>query len=747
MMRCFRFSAILLALASPSVAQSEIARIRGGEHADFTRIVIEAPFSGAWQFGRTEGGYGFRAGDAVTGFDLSQAFDKIPRSRISALRRDGETGFLQMDLVCACYAIAFEVRPGIVAIDVRNGLAPADSEYEKPLNFRSTVRGGNTAAPPPDFPVFPRIKAAPGSSPARAGAGKTNYDWLEIAGYGQMPQPDINEEEASDEAFFLLDPLRDTLLRQISRGILEGVVEPGSLEDLPEAAKAPFADAPGLRISNGEMPGLWAGTDRSPGPNLTAEGKPCLPDRMTDIATWLPDESPLAALSDRRRNLLTEFDQPVAANILDAARGHIALGFGAEARQILALLPAGEAESQAILDDLSYLVDLEPAPHGAFVGMESCDSPAALWAMLALAVAGGEAPRTTPDLAAITRSFSSLSQDLRRHLAPVLVAYFTAHGDETTARRLRDATLRAPGSPGQQVQLMDAGVELATGNAGQAAKIAEEVFTDPGNTAAEAAILLAESAFAGNRMVSHDLSAQLSALSAELRGSEEYPRIRRAEILALAMSGDYRSAFDLLTEAPGATGDLWELAAAGAPDEVLLTQALKQSTPPSTNKDTDRRVARRLLDFGFAQEALNWLGPKDALQTDPDRLLGAEAALAIRDARLAVRLLAGLAGDEADALRARAAIQLGNADAAAAILLASGDQQAALRAEFWAGDWGYIAQSDTAGLSPAAAMLLPPLADASGEGILARGNRLAGESESAREAVNGLLQAVPGQFP
>ncbi|WP_143040519.1 hypothetical protein [Rhodobacter sp. 24-YEA-8] len=468
---------------------------------------------------------------------------------------------------------------------------------------------------------------------------------------------------------------------------------------------------------------------------------------MTDIAAWLPDQAPLAALSNLRTNLLTEFDRPVVENVLEAARVNIALGFGAEARQILTLLPVEEAAQQAALYDLSYLVDLEPGPRRAFSGMESCDSYAALWAILALATEGSERSATAPNTAAVTRSFSALSQDLRRHLAPALVSYFMAGGDETTARRLRDAVLRMPGPTGQQVRLMDAGIELATGNADAAADIAEEVLSDPGVSAAEAAILRAESAFRGDRLLPPDLAAQLAALTAELRGTDSYSRIRRAEVLTLAMTGNFRAAFDLLPEAPDTDGDLWDLASVAAPDEILLTEALKVSVPPRGKREVNRQVAQRLLRFGFAQEALHWLGPAGSLEAEADRVLAAEAALAIRDARLTVRILAGLGGAEADALRARAAIQLGNANAAAAIFLASGDKRRALRAEFWAGDWSYIADQDAAGLSPAAAILLSSPAVGASEGILARGTRLAGESETAREAIVDLMQAVPEQFP
>ncbi len=48
----------LAALFLPAaLAQAEVALVRGGEHPDFTRIVIEADGPSDWRFGRTIDGY------------------------------------------------------------------------------------------------------------------------------------------------------------------------------------------------------------------------------------------------------------------------------------------------------------------------------------------------------------------------------------------------------------------------------------------------------------------------------------------------------------------------------------------------------------------------------------------------------------------------------------------------------------------------------------------------------------------
>ena len=100
----------LCSLAAPT--RAETARVTGGEHEDFTRIVIQARDSQDWRFGRTIDGYELQLGDDVTDFDLSRAFEKIRRTRLNAVSRDPETGRLRLSMACACHAVAFECRRG-----------------------------------------------------------------------------------------------------------------------------------------------------------------------------------------------------------------------------------------------------------------------------------------------------------------------------------------------------------------------------------------------------------------------------------------------------------------------------------------------------------------------------------------------------------------------------------------------------------------------------------------------------------
>jgi hypothetical protein len=760
--------ALILLLAQHAAAETAV--VRGGEHPDFTRIVIDAAQAGDWRLGRTDDGYALRLGPGVTGFDLTQAFERIPRDRVSALWRDPVGGELRFSLSCPCFAVAFEFRPGVLVIDIKTGQPPANSAFEEPLSPLHAPGAGAEAglaeapveagAPPDGDPMVDRL--APGPETAAESLPDPlapGYDWLAITldpGEGGTADPLPLPFAVEDPR---LDPLRAALLAQISRGVAEGLVEMAEHPHLPDPSLGHDGETAGMRIATGELPGIAASGVHDPGPNLTPQGGPCLGDADLAIASWMLPGPIAEQLGPGRAGLLGEFDTPEPQAILRAARLYLALGFGAEARQFLAMLPEGQAQDAQLLRAMSHVVDQEPGGEPALSAMAGCDTAAALWAALTLTAAGEWQPSDVKALnaKAVGRSFSALPLHLRRYLGPPLVDLFLSAGLEEPARMIRDATLRAPGEAGPDVALMEAQYDLASGHGSKAAEIAHEVAKAAGPQSPEALATLVEAAFRSGAALPEGVAETLRAFQADARGTADEGPLHRAYLLATALEGDFAAAFAELPAAPDSAADLWGLAAAQSDDGLFLAEAVAAAAHgiPAVAPDTGLAVAGRLLDLGFPEQALGWLGPVAATDAPPRRLLAARAALALRDARRAGQLVAGMDDPEAQHIRAAAVLQLGDAAAAAEALDRAGDAAGRDRALTWTQDWPLLAETgadpwkSAAALTVAAAEAagsaedpaLPP-GQAGATGPLARSTALVAESAAARAAVEALLASV-----
>ena len=79
--------------------------------------------------------------------------------RLGAVWVDPVSGWLRLGVPCACHAVAYAFRPGIVVIDIRNGPPPTGSGFENAID-----RVATGPLPPLADRAVPRPRKRPGGA-------------------------------------------------------------------------------------------------------------------------------------------------------------------------------------------------------------------------------------------------------------------------------------------------------------------------------------------------------------------------------------------------------------------------------------------------------------------------------------------------------------------------------------------------------------------------------------------------------
>ena len=739
--------ALILVLVSALSGWARPVIVSSGEHKDFTRLVLQFDGKPDWQFGRTLDGYALRVPGQTPQYDLAKAFDLIGKTRLAALQQDPQTGDLTLGIACSCHAVPFEFRPGIVVVDLYDGVPQAGSSFEQPLPPLATAPA---AAPPAPAPVPP----APAPD---AQTLVTGYDWTKLSlesmglALGEPPQQAQNRPVAAppDALDPNLDKLRETLVRDMGAGATAGLIQLAPPKPGPETAPqtsagttpASEADiAAQLQTHLGETPAFQLRDVGEPRVPLTASGATCLPDEALDLASWGADRPVAEQLGPIREGMIGEFDKPAPEAIKRVIRFYLYLGFGAEARSLLRAYPDLFPEAP-LWTAMAHILDGEPEKDGIFKGMEECDTSAALWAVLADPKA---LPHDDVGRAAVARSFSALPAAIRRLLGPGLVETYLNAGDIQTATALSESVLRAPGDAGPAVVMMQADMARALGHNGEAEAKLEPLATKPGPASSDALVDLGEHRAGLGQTVSHEDVVAVEAALKERRGSAEEPRYRKALVLAKAASGDFDAAFAESAD-PDARAAIWRLLAQAGGDTPLLNHATlgPDQAPPAEARDSAGLIADRLLMLGLADQAARWL----PLAPHAPALLRARVALANGDATGAMSLIQDDTSEQALHVKAEAMASLGDQAGAAKIYadLGKSDQQWATLSA--AQSWPEISKDgpapwkDLAGIVTGSAPAIPP-DPTQPNGPLAQDKQLVGDSATTRDAITNLLNSV-----
>ena len=725
---------IFIAL-SASGALAQQLTVRSGEHGAFSRLVIPYPQGTAWEVSQTEKGIRLTPTGSGYAYDLREIFRFIPKTRISSVRAEVGRAGLFIEASVPVHTKAFQLANGAVVLDVIDG--PPETLATEPPPMAETFAG---APAMPHLDVFwkgkaPRTVGAPAAPPNNP---------LALA----VPSGRVSEAEQE-------------LLANLSRATAQGIFRVDMMHNplKGKAAEAqPEAPAPTAAESEDDGLAILSQTviDRdlitsSEETRLLITGRRCFPDQAFDLQAWINDQPPSQQIAAARADLVGEFDRPDSKAALKLARIYLALGFGAESKDVLRSFSMTSRTAQAYSFMADIMEETQPPQDSPIIGMVGCNTKAAMWALLGSPTLPQQ---DQVDLNAVQAAFSALPPGIRTLLGPDLADRLLAIGARDTAQAVRNALGRIPGEKGASLALVEARLDMSNGDHAAAERKLEPIANSSEAASARALSMAIDARLERGRTVDRESIENAAALAKILGDSPDGLLLRRATALGEGSSGAFDPAFAALDAWPAAaTKDLQikarrELYAqlAKVPDEqIFLSQILRRQEdalaaglPESLQID----FSTRLADAGFAREAKAIID--DMTKATPGgRLALARASLAEPDPAAAISHLEGLDGERANQMRAEALSRLGEHAVAAQIYAGDGDTKQA-GAEAWrAGDWALVSEYGSGMQKQATSTLISaPIAgqgDAPVRGLLTRSNRLLEESQKERQLIDQLL--------
>lgn len=749
-----RLALLLLALMPASLLAENVS-VKSGDHAGFSRLLLDYDGALDWTFGKVDGGYEFRPMGSNLSWDVSGVFDKISRTRIRDLEDLGD-GRLRLDVGCDCHADAFVLRDGQVVIDIKDGPPErADSPFENLL-----PPAGEAGVGSPEMHGDPEREgtrvtlpsARPSPQNARAGlplmlpARPARQDTLFAAPDPAPPSSDVSEAPAISPEPPVLASLPEpraanrvarteaALLEQLARAAAQGMIEADIRQiedDVRAATEPPVASGndqhepapailPPAEVAPGSHVSIETAVDRAAPhapstSSLDSEGKRCLAPDIFNIAAWGNPDAAGSQIGAYRSRTLGEFDRADTSAVANLARHYIYLTFGAEAKALMRTYP-DVVPHQDLLSIMADVVDFGHATSGPDLAAQmDCAGETALWAVLAQSqLRRGQ--RINAE--AVSLSFAGLPAHLRRHLGPGLVKKFLAMGDLGTADRIQNAMARGAGEHDPAGSVAEARVDLALGNTADAADKLDQVIARESDVLPEAVVTRVQAALDAGQSVPENQISLLQSLAFERKGTAQANDLVALEIRARAASGDVATAFARLEDAheiPGFTpgqldalrGEVFSALARDSADPTFLTLAVPRlETGVTLPADLRRTMAERFIDLGLASPARQLVTSSGAIPDKADRVLLARISLLERRPELAVSYLAGLDDEVANRLRADALEATGDFTGAVSLFDELGDLDRGARAAWRGGLWPDLAARQSGAMTVAAEFMV-----------------------------------------
>jgi len=502
--------ATLLASAA-SAAAAAPTPVRIGEHSGYTRLVLDAGADSEWIEGRSGDRVDIRFEDPDLEFDVAAARNRIAGGRIGGLTtsKAGGATILTIRLNCRCDTSAFALGDGRVVVDVFDAKASAEAAGD---------------------PV-PSAEAA--EEPPTTGMRAVRPTFA-------SGEPTASDASDDDEEF---EEARRRLLSLLAQAANDGFVTldaEATKEQYDKALKNSDEPSPvneNLRVARGDGVTL-ARPERAPESTCFADAH-FLGEAETER------NAAIRRLATLRAALVGEFDAPDKAAAMALARQYLAVGFGAEAANILETLGLDDRGARAIADAGRLLDDVLPPEDGPLMAPSFCRGVHAVLQGAAFA-RRGDAERALDAVSRADESFSLLSNSVLTDLALDIGTAAAKAGALPQARRMLAFIERAGAVDAAEPRLLSAQILRAEGDFERADYILANLETAPGLVRRRAVVERADMHLAEGMRPDAELLLALASVAFENRRTPVGAEAEKDRILLLTRAGDISGAVRVL---------------------------------------------------------------------------------------------------------------------------------------------------------------------------------------------------------
>lgn len=512
---------------------SEPILVRSGEHDNFTRLVLPIPESVTWNLDNRAALSILTLEEFDDGFDLSQAFNIIPRTRLTALLAQSST--LEIQLACDCPVSAF-VEEQFLVIDIFDEIFKEQND--------DTIIDNNNNTLESRFLYGELLWGNVNSNSTVNTLGPVD-EAAEIVEMQQLPEKAIVQET------------QDRLLEAFSSAASQGLVTVKQHSDLGKYKVKQNSTNSTIYDSSSEISGssrsltgnIRVSDSKDIPPNSTREnlsfsGAVCPDPNLFDVSSWGTEESVSYQLGKSNKELYDDLERINIIEVKKRAQLYLYFGFGAEAIDTLSLVEGLIVEHPELVD-LARIMEFNHVKNPRMLHrFADCDSLVALWSILAADEIPIEASINAP---AALRALANLPSHLKYFLAPELSDRLLKRGDTVNAkiaiRSFEDLSLGTEARP----NLVQAKVYSAQRKSVTAAGILDDIVESASFEAPEAISAIVNVHIAEETKVPAQIALLAEAYAFELQNSEYGEEMLETFIQASASSGQYAKSINALT--------------------------------------------------------------------------------------------------------------------------------------------------------------------------------------------------------